>query len=121
LQRIPETGGNHDDVLPMTDAEEDIWHTACTLMTTLERHEMLDPNIQPEIIIHRLFHELGARPLPWRMLRDECRCSSKRAEQIIATLSKEEKEDLANENNQLVMSCEFCKSEWVWDVSPIDA
>ncbi|HCP18703.1 MAG TPA: hypothetical protein DIT62_05485 [Alphaproteobacteria bacterium] len=118
LQRIPETGGNYDDVLPMGDVEEDIWHTACTLMATCERREMLDPALAPEMLVHRLFHELDARLLPWRMRRDECRCSSERAEQIIASLSDEEKSDLANEDNQLVMSCEFCKSEWVWDVAP---
>ena len=118
LQRIPETGGNHDDVLPMSDTEEDIWHTACTLMSTLERTEMLDHTIPVETLVHRLFHELSARPLPWRPLRDQCRCSSTRAEQIIASLTDEEKIDLADENNKLVMSCEFCKSEWVWDAIP---
>lgn len=115
LQRIPETGGNHDDVLPMGDVEEDIWHTACTLMSTLERGEMLDHTIPAEKLVHRLFHELDAKSLPWRQFRDQCRCSSERAEQIILSLSDEEKKDLANEDNKLVMSCEFCKSEWVWD------
>ncbi len=115
MQRIPETGGNHDDVLPMSDIEEDIWHTACTLMSTLERTEMLDHSISAETLVHRLFHELDAKSLPRKQFRDQCRCSPERAEQIIQSLSDEEKKDLANEDNKLVMSCEFCKSEWVWD------
>jgi molecular chaperone Hsp33 len=115
LQRIPETGGNHDDVLPMSDIEEDIWHTACTLMSTLERTEMLDHSISAETLVHRLFHELDAKSLPRQQFRDQCRCSPERAEQIIQSLTDQEKRDLADEDNKLVMSCEFCKSEWVWD------
>lgn len=87
LQRIPATGGNHDEVLPMSDEEADIWHTACTLMATLGREELLASDIEPDVLVHRLFHECGVAILPWRVLRDECRCSPDRVEQVLVSLS----------------------------------
>lgn len=117
LQRIPATGGNHDDILPMGDEEADIWHTACALMATLGRDELLAGDVEPDILVHRLFHELGVAMLPWRVLRDECRCSPDRVEQVLASLSSEERREFADENNQLTISCEFCKTEWSWDAS----
>jgi len=117
LQRIPATGGNQDEVLPMSDEEADIWHTACSLMATLGRDELLATDIEPDILVYRLFHELGVAMLPWRVLRDECRCSPDRVEQVLASLSPEERLEFADVNNQLTISCEFCKTEWSWDAS----
>ncbi len=117
LQRIPATGGNQDEVLPMSYEEADIWHTACSLMATLGRDELLATDIEPDILVYRLFHELGVAMLPWRVLRDECRCSPDRVEQVLASLSPEERLEFADVNNQLTISCEFCKTEWSWDAS----
>ena len=117
LQRIPATGGTHDEVLPMSDEEADIWHTACALMATLGRDELLANDIEPDILVHRLFHELGVSMLPWRVLRDECRCSPDRVEQVLASLSPEERLEFADDNHQLTISCEFCKTEWSWYAS----
>lgn len=117
LQRIPATGGTHDEVLPMSDEEADIWHTACAFMATLGRDELLANDIEPDILVHRLFHELGVSMLPWRVLRDECRCSPDRVEQVLASLSPEERLEFADDNHQLTISCEFCKIEWSWNAS----
>ena len=77
LQRIPETGGNNEPQ-PFTDEEDDIWHTACTLMATCSRDELIDPNISPEELLRRLFQELNVAVLPFKIMQDECRCSPER-------------------------------------------
>ena len=112
LQRIPETGGANGNIIPMNAEEADIWHTACTFMASLSRTELLNTNITPTQLIHRLFHQQNARILPYRTLYDECRCSPNRVKQVLESLSDEEKRELADDNNELTISCEFCKTEW---------
>jgi molecular chaperone Hsp33 len=111
LQRIPETGGN-DDVLPMSSEESDIWHTACTLMSTCKREELLDPNLTSDALLFRLFQELKVSVLPFRPVVDECRCSPERVDRIIDQLSHEEQLDLSDEGI-ITVTCEFCKKEHI--------
>ena len=89
LQRIPETGGNNEPQ-PFTDEEDDIWHTACTLMATCTRDELIDPNISPEELLRRLFQELNVAVLPFKMMQDECRCSPERVERMLDGLEQDE-------------------------------
>ncbi len=110
LQRIPETGGNNEPQ-PFTDEEDDIWHTACTLMATCTRDELIDPNISPEELLRRLFQELNVAVLPFKMMQDECRCSPERVERMLDGLEQAEKIDLADDDNKITVSCEFCKKE----------
>ena len=118
LQRIPETGGIPEtgDSTP-DDEDMDLWHTACTLMATCSRDEMLDPGLAPRDLLFRLFHELDVRVQPFRPLRDECRCSPERVERMLATLSDEEKSSLSDDGERIMISCEFCKKEHVYHLS----
>jgi len=110
LQRIPETGGK--DGARLTDAiGDESWHTACTLMATLGRDELTDPAVAPDVLLHRLFHEIGVSALPFRPLRDECRCSPERVDRMLATLSVEERRELADDDDMITVACEFCKNE----------
>lgn len=110
LQRIPEVGGSEG--VRITDAiGDDHWHTACTLMATCSRDELTDPTVAPDVLLHRLFHEMGVSALPFRPLRDECRCSPDRVDRMLATLSVEERRELADDDDMITVACEFCKVE----------
>jgi len=110
LQRIPEVGGK-DGTRLADDIGDDHWHTACTLMATCSRDELNDPALAPDILLHRLFHEMGVTALPFRPLRDECRCSPERVDRMLATLSVEERRELADDDDMINVACEFCKVE----------
>lgn len=109
LQRIPETGGNNE-VLPMSDEESDLWHTACTLMATCSRDELMDPTLPPTVLLFRLFQELDISVLPPRSIIDECRCSPERVERMIDQLTLQEKQELADDGI-ITVTCEFCKKD----------
>ena len=109
LQRIPETGGNNDPK-PMSKEEDDIWHTACTLMATCTRDELMDSALAPEELLRRLFHELDVSVLPFRPIRDECRCSPERVTRMLEGMSQEDREEFA-EDGMITVACEFCKNE----------
>jgi molecular chaperone Hsp33 len=111
LQRIPDTGGNND-VLPMSSEESDIWHTACTLMATCTRDELLDPDLDSESLLFRLFQELEVSVMPFRPIKDQCRCSPERVDHMIDQLNSEEQQDLADDGI-ITVTCEFCKKEHI--------
>ena len=115
LQRIPETGGTGESI-PQSD-DDDLWHTACALMSTCSRDELLDPDLTQQELLFRLFHELDVRVQPFRPLRDECRCSPERVERMISSLSDEEKHSLSEDGTSIMISCEFCKKEHVYTLS----
>ena len=110
LQRIPETGGNQETE-PFNAEENDIWHTACTLMATCTREELTNPALSPEELLRRLFQELNVAVLPFQPMQDECRCSPERVERMLDGLPQEEKKDLADDNSIITVSCEFCKKD----------
>ena len=111
LQRIPDTGGNNE-VLPISDEESDVWHTACTLMSTCTRDELLDPTLAQEALLFRLFQELDISVMPFRPMRDECRCSPERVDRMIDQLSPEEQKELADDGI-ITVTCEFCKKDHI--------
>ena len=110
LQRIPETGGSNGQKI-ISAEEDDIWHTACTLMATCTRDELMDPALAPEDLLRRLFHELDVSVLPLREITDECRCSPDRVDRMLAGLSKDERLEFADDDGMITVACEFCKKE----------
>ena len=47
-----------------------------------------------------------------RPIKDQCRCSPERVDQMIDQLSREEQEELA-ENGVITVTCEFCKNDHI--------
>jgi molecular chaperone Hsp33 len=109
LQQIPEVGGT--GARQETPSEEDVWHTACVLMATCTREELMNPKLSPENLLHRLFHELDVSILPFRPMEDECRCSPGRVIRMLDGLSLEERRELADGEGIITVACEFCKKE----------
>lgn len=123
LQQIATSGGKSEDAdlykqPEEMDAEtEDLWHTAMTLCSSVKSDELTDVDLPLADLIYRLFNSLGAHIQPSRPVRDKCRCSPKKVEVMLDGLSEEQKASLADENGQLVVSCEFCKIERSFDLS----
>ena len=51
---------------------------ARSLVETVEDHELLDPMLESERLLYRLFHERGARVFEPVMVQEACRCSRER-------------------------------------------
>ena len=130
LQQIATSGGktdasddgSHDQDIyrqpeEMDDEMTDLWHTAMTLCSSVKPEELSDTSLKLEDLVYRLFHTLGAHSQPMRQITDHCRCSPEKVEVMLADLSAEQKADLADENQQLIVSCEFCKTERIFDLS----
>ena len=115
LQRIAVEGGE-GDTMTWCDAvarakSDDAWHTAKTLLGSLTRSELLDPSLSPENIVFRLFNTMAPHSARASLVADQCRCNVEKIEAVLQQLAADEVEDLADEDGNLTITCEFCKTK----------
>ncbi len=89
---------------------EEEWHTAMVLMSSVKKDELLDPSLPPDQLLYRLFHANGLHLQPSRPMSDECRCSAEKVENMLQSLSPDQRVDMSDESGCLVVNCEFCKT-----------
>lgn len=139
LQRLPSAGGPGGDIrggwLPEgaqatdwlgdaeaeafdTDEAEDAWRRAVVLMASAQESELTGPALGIHELLYRLFHEDGVRVFAGHELVAKCRCSAERVERVLQSLIHEELADLAVEG-ALVVTCEFCNSEYRFTLAEI--
>lgn len=121
IQHLPEGGlvrmadlpgdGNFDN--PDPDFKEaDGWAEARSMLATVADVELADPEVSPERLLFRLYHETGVRVFPPMPLEERCTCSADRIEEMLANnFSDEEREDMAV-NGEIEVVCEFCSSAY---------
>jgi molecular chaperone Hsp33 len=102
LQRLPPGASAADEV-------EEGWRRALALMASGRNAEMLDPDLGPNDLLYRLFHEDGVRVFTPSRVRAGCRCSRERVERVIRSLPPAEVEEL-KVGGRLTVTCEFCNS-----------
>jgi molecular chaperone Hsp33 len=113
IQRLPAPG------LFASEAEDD-WRRAVILMSSVTPAELLNPALGPADILYRLFHEDGVRVYRQRFLRHECRCSRDKVERTLRAFAEPEVRAMAEEG-RLTVTCEFCKSTYVFEEDDLDA
>ena len=117
IQHLPESGISRQIDLPGDGNYEELdeaegWSEAKALLTTLEDLELADPDLSPERLLFRLYHETGVRvfsPLP---MVERCTCSADRIEEMLAdSFSDEDRQEMAVDG-QIEVVCEFCSTAY---------
>ncbi len=106
IQKIAENAGSEDRVL--TD-EKDIWSETNIFAQSVASKELLDPKLQLQTLLFRLFQELGVYVQQPRIIVDKCSCSKDKVETMLRSINKDDLLTLVDENGYLVVDCEFCK------------
>ena len=106
-QRLPEQPPLDVEGEPGPGSEEG-WRRAVILLGSATAAEMLDPRLTPRELLFRLFHEDGVRVYRPRFLEERCRCGRGRVEKVLASLPREEVESLREDDERLVVTCQFC-------------
>jgi molecular chaperone Hsp33 len=104
VQRLPEEGGDKS----IGYADQDAWQRAMVLLKSAKPEEMLDPDLIPNELLFRLFHEDGVRVFPARAITEECRCSREKIENVLKSLEPGSMEDLKTDDGTYEVTCEFC-------------
>jgi molecular chaperone Hsp33 len=113
LQRLPPEAGAADEV-------EDGWRRALALMASSTEAELLDPELAPNDLLYRLFHEDGVRVFTPAAVQAGCRCSRERVERVLRSFPAEEVRSLMVDG-KVVATCEFCSSVYTFSEGEIAA
>jgi molecular chaperone Hsp33 len=115
VQRLATEGG----AAGLQPMDEDDWTRLELLMETVSDDELIDPTLPPADLAYRLFNEDGVRAFTPMPLAFGCRCSRDRVESILKSYRRDEVGDLLDENGQLSVVCEFCNSNYLFNLDDI--
>ncbi len=96
------------------ESNEEIWQNSLNFLSTLRKEEFLSINLTSEEILYRLFNELEITVYNEIIILDQCRCSDEKIKFAIKDLSKKELKEIADENGNVKIVCEFCKTERIF-------
>ncbi len=114
LQQMPAEEAKQQGLEKESQREEG-WLHALTLMSTTKEEELLSPELTPNELLFRLYHEDGVRVFPGRALGFGCRCSRERVEGVLASIPDEELETLKLDDGRVEVVCEFCRTGYHFD------
>jgi molecular chaperone Hsp33 len=97
------------------------WERVEALFATLGEDELVDPLATPEVLLYRLFHEDGVRVFPAHPLRAFCRCSEARVRDMLRTFPEAEREDMAEADGQIRVTCEYCSTTYALEPASVAA
>jgi molecular chaperone Hsp33 len=106
--------GNYDnpETTDQNFAESDKWATTRSLLSTVADDELADPDVSPERLLFRLFHEQGVRVFDPVLLEERCTCSAERIEAMLRdNFSAEDRADMVL-NGEIEVVCEFCSADY---------
>lgn len=114
--RLPDLpgGDGHPGFAHSDDPTDSAWSEAKALMATVEPSELLDPTVESERLLYRLFHEHGVRVFEGARILDDCSCSRERIHGLLEGFSAEEISD-SIEDGVIKVSCEFCSKKYEFD------
>ncbi len=99
---------------PLPGDEDDAWAEARSLVDTVEDLELTDPDVSPERLLFRLFHERGVRVFEAQPVQDKCRCSRDRVLDMLHQFTAEDVTDMTVDG-KIVVTCEFCGANYDFD------
>lgn len=111
------------ELLTSTDPDgisDDAWSEARLLVETVEDHELLDPMLESERLLYRLFHERGARVFEAATVHEACTCSRERVFGMLRGFSAEDRREMLADDGKLAVTCEFCSRRYSFDLAEVE-
>lgn len=89
------------------------WDRINQLTHALDKNDML--HLADETLLTKLYPHEEVRLFDPHLVSFRCTCSRKRSEDAIQILGREEAEDELKNNKTIVVTCDFCNKEYVFD------
>ena len=100
---------------------DDAWAEARALVDTVEDHELVDPLLDSELLIYRLFHERGARVFDTAGVRESCRCSRGSIMSMLRNFAPADRSAMVADDGTVRVTCEFCSRDYHFAPDEIEA
>lgn len=101
--------------------DDDNWRRARILGESVEAHELLDPQLAPERLLFRLYHEEGVRVYEKHELAASCSCSEQRVKAMLQNFSPDERHDMVEDGGKITVTCEFCNQIYRFEEGDFEA
>lgn len=92
--------------------EPEDWQHMRTLATTITNAELADPDLTPEALLWRLFHEEEVRLFPGAVPSRGCRCSPTHIADVLGRFPEAERADMRGDDGLIGVDCKFCSKTW---------
>ena len=125
LQHMPKaspfvaTGEGTGEVLRASDLvqgeDEENWTRANLLLDTVETLELVGPQLAPNDLLLRLFHEETPRVFDAQPVHFGCTCSEDRVRSSLSIYSARDIEKMTTEQGTVTADCQFCGAHYVLD------
>ncbi len=93
------------------EENQEAWRYALAMLGTVKADELLDPLLDAQTLLYRLFHEAGVIVYDAQPLTVGCRCSRERIEKILLGMPITDRADMIV-GGKASVHCQFCnKSE----------
>lgn len=120
LQHLPDGEEGRERLHVRLDHPE--WGHVRTLAETVTGQELIDPAIELEALVWRLYHdEEEVRVLPRIAFSKGCRCDDAHIRDVIGKFGAEERAEMADDDGVIRVSCEFCSKAFPIELSEIEA
>ncbi|WP_299203262.1 Hsp33 family molecular chaperone HslO [uncultured Tateyamaria sp.] len=129
LQHMPKaspfaaTSEGNGDVLRSDDLlegdESENWSRVNILLDTVEEMELIGPQLAPNDLLLRLFHEETPRVFDAQPVRFGCTCSEDRVRQSLSIYSARDIEKMTTEDGRVTADCQFCGAHYDLDPATV--
>lgn len=89
------------------------WEHVKILSQSMSGDELCDESIALEELAWRLFHEEEVRIEKGAVISKGCRCNEAHIRDVIAKFPDSERQEMANEEGQIVVDCKFCSKDFL--------
>ncbi|MEP6068323.1 MAG: Hsp33 family molecular chaperone HslO [Paracoccaceae bacterium] len=125
LQHMPKAspfvaqGEGSGEVLQATDLVQDDdqenWVRANVLLDTVEELELIGPQVAPNELLLRLFHEEAPRVYDAQSVRFGCTCSEEKVRQSLSIYSARDIQTMTTDEGRVTADCQFCGAHYDLD------
>lgn len=109
------TGGSLSAGDLLAGDEGENWVRANTLLDTVETLELIGPQVTPEQLLLRLFHEEEPRVFPAQSVVFGCTCSPQRVRSSLSIYSAKDIATMTTPQGTVTADCQFCGAHYVFD------
>ena len=100
------------------DASEN-WNRVNILLDTVEEIELIGPQVPPNDLLLRLFHEEVPRVFESQPVRFGCTCSEDRVRQSLSIYSARDIKTMTTDDGRVTADCQFCSAHYDLDPATV--
>jgi len=115
LQHLPEGEEGRERLHVQLDHPE--WEHVSVLGQSIKDQELVDPDLDLESVVWRLFHEeREIRIEDGPGLTRGCRCTIKHYRDVLSRFAQSDREEMKNDDGLIMVDCAFCSREFEIDL-----